>query len=472
MPIDKAWRNEFSDRHDNEFALDHYGAYDKSGRVYCIARPCYHTDSLFPIKTFADQQAVERFIDELVFMSYTYKKGWWNVLYDNDFLPFRKLGWGTFDGKLCAAAEARQMVIDLLGRGQLAAIPLQSWIPPHNRNHHLPPRPPVEYEPLRASDQRCNMGIEPYDPFKPKPLSDVEARQQRYQSRKTLVAGAGNSPAQQAAAARLLDNNDNIIRAEAAAYVYPLDEFNRGHITELPKPPIGLKVVNPSQVPGLEDAVFTDKETGFGAALFKSEINGETLLTYRGTNNGVTGKQDWMSNAAQGLGWETDQYTQAMKLANKVQRSSVGDFVTVGHSLGGGLASAGTAVTGIKGYTFNSAGLHPNTAGRAGGMANEQVGRLIQTRAVEGEVLTGAQRHGNSALTTLTTGAGALMGGPVGAALGLLAGRALPDVPQALGQMAPLPSVRGGNPVTRHGMDQVLEGIEAQKQHDIQTLSG
>lgn len=37
--------------------------------------------------------------------------------------------------------------------------------------------------------------------------------------------------------------------------------------------------------------------------------------------------------------------------------------------------------------------------------------------------------------------------------------------------MLDLPSVNGGNPITRHGMDQVIDGIEAQKSEDIQTLS-
>jgi len=51
----------------------------------------------------------------------------------------------------------------------------------------------------------------------------------------------------------------------------------------------------------------------------------------------------------------------------------------------------------------------------------------------------------------------------VGAGLGYLASKALPDIPEALGEMKTLPSVNGGSPVTRHGMDQVIDGIEAQK---------
>ena len=299
----------------------------------------------------------------------------------------------------------------------------------------------------------------------------TEKRKQRYQGRKQMAANAGSTPTQQAAAERLIDNNDNIIRAEAANYVYRVDEFNRGHIDELPEAPVGLNLLDQKQMRGLENATFTDKVTGFGAALFKSDISGETLLTYRGTNNGVTGKQDWKTNALQGVGRETEQYNQAMRLAKTVKKSQGKNFVTVGHSLGGGLASAGTAMTGVKGYTYNSAGLHPKTATRVGGMKNEEAAQLIQIRAVEGEVLTGAQRHGNKVLSGLGVGSGALAGGPVGAGAGYLLSKTLSDVPQAVGEMKPLPSVKGGNPVVRHGMDQVIEGIEAQKKDDIQMLT-
>ncbi|WP_238115721.1 hypothetical protein [Vibrio cincinnatiensis] len=37
--------------------------------------------------------------------------------------------------------------------------------------------------------------------------------------------------------------------------------------------------------------------------------------------------------------------------------------------------------------------------------------------------------------------------------------------------MLELPSIKGGNPVAKHGMDQVVDGIEAQKAEDIETLS-
>ncbi|NOZ54515.1 MAG: hypothetical protein GXP08_15515 [Gammaproteobacteria bacterium] len=296
-------------------------------------------------------------------------------------------------------------------------------------------------------------------------------RQQNYQERKQMAANAGNTPAQQAAAARLLDNNDNILRAESAAYVYKVDEFNRGHINELPEAPTGLNLIDPKEIPGLENATFTSKKSGFGAALFESEINGETMLAYRGTNPGVTGMKDAKTNLLQGIGGESDQYDQAMDLAELANKTLEGNFVNVGHSLGAGLASAATAVTGIKGYTFNAAGLHPDTATRKGGMNNDAAAKLIQTRAIEGEVLTTVQRHGNNVLSGLGAGGGAAMAGLVGAGLGYLASKALPDIPEAVGEMKTLPSVKGGSPMARHGMDQVIDGIEVQKKEDIKTLT-
>ncbi|WDE06296.1 DUF2974 domain-containing protein [Thalassomonas viridans] len=297
-------------------------------------------------------------------------------------------------------------------------------------------------------------------------------RKVRYRQRKALIARTEGAPEIALARERLAFNNDNILRAEAAQYVYRVDEFNREFIKELPAAPVGLELLDPQQIPGMENAVFTSEETGFGAALFKSTINDETMLTFRGTNNGVTGKKDWATNLNQGVGKETKQYNQAMKLALQA-RYAMGDSVNiVGHSLGGGLASAGVAVSGNKGYTFNAAGLHPATAKRYGGLSNDETSKLITTQAVEGEVLTGLQKHGDKAITGFAGAAGFAFGGPLGAAAAIIAQKSFTgDVPQAVGEMKLLPSVNGGSPATRHYMDQVITGIEAQKEEDKAILN-
>jgi hypothetical protein len=74
---------------------------------------------------------------------------------------------------------------------------------------------------------------------------------------------------------------------------------------------------------------------------------------------------DWVENIGQGLGWRIAQYRWAMQVAREVdaaRRQVPGaTLTTTGHSLGGGLASAASVVTGASGVTFNAAGLHENS---------------------------------------------------------------------------------------------------------------
>ena len=48
-------------------------------------------------------------------------------------------------------------------------------------------------------------------------------------------------------------------------------------------------------------------------------------------------------------------------------------------------------------------------------------------------------------------------------------GKALPEIPKAVGERSFLPGT-GLNPVARHGMDQVINGIETQKDEDKKIL--
>ena len=67
------------------------------------------------------------------------------------------------------------------------------------------------------------------------------------------------------------------------------------------------------------------------------------------------------NNLPQSLGLQTDYYDRAMRLAVALRRQGV-EFDLAGHSLGGGMAAAASAVTGMRAVTYNAAGLHPNTA--------------------------------------------------------------------------------------------------------------
>ena len=115
--------------------------------------------------------------------------------------------------------------------------------------------------------------------------------------------------------------------------------------------------------------------------------NGQTVVRRSET-------QDWVTNGRQGLGLETDYYNRAMSLASTLQFGGMRNFEITGHSLGGGLASAASAVTGAPTITFNAAGLHPDTARRyvqQHGGAVHDTGRSITAYQVAGEVLTDAQ---------------------------------------------------------------------------------
>ncbi|RNM03111.1 PAAR domain-containing protein [Dickeya undicola] len=296
----------------------------------------------------------------------------------------------------------------------------------------------------------------------------VLQRKDRYLARAKLAQQAEIMPGLKDAATRLAFNNDSILRAEAAQYVYPVDEFRRKVRAVLPKPPVGLDLIDLGSIKGLTEEDFFDNKTGFGSALFKSSINGETMLTYRGTNNAVTGVKDWVTNGSQGVGLETAQYNQAMYLAKQVKDvMSKSSPIIVGHSLGGGLASAAVSATKLPGYTFNAAGLHANTVAKGADMATTS--SLIKTQAVDGEILTMVQTYGKAAVPGLLSGAGALVGGGVGAAIGGVVGVAAllnGGLPKAAGEMMPLPA-SGGSPLARHGMDQVIAGIEKEKKEDI-----
>lgn len=95
---------------------------------------------------------------------------------------------------------------------------------------------------------------------------------------------------------------------------------------------------------------------GFSASLTYSEKAKTYYLAFRGTETGWAGVSDWWANIAQGLGFRTAQYEQAILLAAEVKRK-LGDvrLEVTGHSLGGSLAAAASYALGLKATVFNPA---------------------------------------------------------------------------------------------------------------------
>lgn len=99
----------------------------------------------------------------------------------------------------------------------------------------------------------------------------------------------------------------------------------------------------------------TKEPTEFRAAVFINDRTGAPLVAYKGTTSGA----DWKTNISQGLGRRTFYYDQAQFVARQVAKSPAGKGAHLtGHSLGGGMASAGSRASGLLATTFDPAGLN------------------------------------------------------------------------------------------------------------------
>ena len=133
--------------------------------------------------------------------------------------------------------------------------------------------------------------------------------------------------------------------------------------------------------------------TNFGAVVYKTGNPPAYTVSFRGTEE-WTGS-DMGANIEQRLGInDTPYYSRAQEIARKMEicnleyGGSPPPTKFVGHSLGGGLASAAAVAVGSDATTFNASGLHANTIA-AGGRAN---GNVVAIH-VKGEMLTTLQEN-------------------------------------------------------------------------------
>ena len=170
-------------------------------------------------------------------------------------------------------------------------------------------------------------------------------------------------------------------------------------------------------------------------------------VAFKGTE--PTNWEDWANNLAQGVDMNAPYYEKAVAIGEKLRKRGANVDIT-GHSLGGGLASAASQASGLPADTFNAAGLNEHTVKRYGGTVHDSA---INAYRVDGEILTGIQEQ------SLT---GTLVGG-----LGkVILSHFMPD---AKGAPIELPG-HGLNPIARHGMDQVIDGLEARIAEDQEKL--
>ena len=153
-------------------------------------------------------------------------------------------------------------------------------------------------------------------------------------------------------------------------------------------------------IPDLAPKMLRNGKSGFDAAIYRND-QGQYVVAFRGTDQwfGPEGA-DINANSGQALGLTTEQYKQAITLAQSAVRAfGRGNVIFTGHSLGGGLASAAMLATGAPGVTFNAAGLSDNTLrsldlGKTPNAIREELAGSGQIRRynVEGDLLTGLQQ--------------------------------------------------------------------------------
>ncbi len=151
-------------------------------------------------------------------------------------------------------------------------------------------------------------------------------------------------------------------------------------------------------------------QSGFRAELYlpDKQVFGEDakpIVVYKGSTGLIvdplaaggrreSGGEDFLNNGQQGIGMRSDYYDRAMLLATRLKAETDGNFEIAGHSLGGGMASAASAVTGARATTFNAAGLHPDTPARFAkdnGLPTFNPQQTVHTYQTSGEVLNDVQ---------------------------------------------------------------------------------
>lgn len=136
---------------------------------------------------------------------------------------------------------------------------------------------------------------------------------------------------------------------------------------------------------------------------------------------------DWAANVIQGVGESTVQYDTELPAAIDDAMREAANYGNqlriVGHSLGGGLASAGAIYAKARypdariwGLGYDSSGVHRNTASRLNTSLERAFEANVVTRAVEDEVLTSMEKRSDFVpiASSAIRFAGASMPAPIG----------------------------------------------------------
>lgn len=278
---------------------------------------------------------------------------------------------------------------------------------------------------------------------------------------RALVACPGHG----ASARRLRADMDEVENMRCAQHVYLANDPNAPPELRQQMPPGFLKPT-PDELSAmsLTEKMLNPPGSNFRAAVCKKDptVWGDNpkppfVVAFRGSTPKL---EDWQNNFAQDANQESSYYERAVRIGNRLARHGV-DVHFVGHSMGGGLASAAQGGSGLTASTYNASGLHPETVARYSQDASHMAAEAAKIKAlrVEGEVLTQTQESG--ALSLLANQA-------VGIKHPLQAATTATDLARLKSQG----KVAGNTDLSTHlhGMDEVIAAMEQRKSADEAAL--
>ena len=206
-------------------------------------------------------------------------------------------------------------------------------------------------------------------------------------------------PRHAAQAARLRRNMDEVENMRCAKHVYLANDPDAPPDLRDNPPPGFLKpTAEQLEKMGLNEKMLKPDDSQFRAAVYVKDPavwgmdpRPPAVLAFRGS---TTAEDDWENNFNQDANEEAPYYKNAVEIGNRLAARGA-DMHIVGHSLGGGLASAAQGGSGLTASTYNAAGLHPATVARYSTDLNHMAAEAEKITAirVKGEVLTSTQEN-------------------------------------------------------------------------------
>lgn len=296
------------------------------------------------------------------------------------------------------------------------------------------------------------------------------AKAERRAARMKLVNDSMlNCPEHAAEAQRLRADMDEVENMRCAKQVY-IDNDPNAPADLKTGAPLGFTKATPAQLAdmGLTQNMLTPPDTEFKAAVYMKDpavwggdMDPPAIVAFRGSTPAT---EDWVNNFHQDANMDAPYYRDSVQIGNALNKSGA-DARLVGHSLGGGLASAAQGGSGLLASTYNSAGLNSDTVANYSkdkSLSAADPAKITAIR-VKGEILTKTQESlfGSKGLSTMANSA-------VGTKRDI---EPVHDAPYLDALKAEGRAAAGDDYSTYlHGMDEVIGSMEKEKSSDEATL--